>query len=238
MSGPSVADRLAQLAARFALPEQAPAQISRLLDLVAADQFAPTTVRDPAAAIDAHVADALVGLELEPVRMARRIADLGSGAGFPGLVLAAALPSADVALVESSRRKCAFLARAIATMGAKNVRVVCERAESWGDGLGVHDLVTARALAPLNVLVEYAAPLLAASGALAAWKGRRDEREEADGAAAAAQTGLAPVSIRPVKPWEGAEHLHLDLYLKVGSTPNQFPRRPGMASKRPLQAST
>jgi 16S rRNA (guanine527-N7)-methyltransferase len=230
-------DRMAQLAERFALPRAAPAQIGRLLDLVVADPLAPTTVRDPAAAIDAHVADALVGLELEPVRAARRVADLGSGAGFPGLVLATALPAADVALVESSGRKCAFLVRAVAAMGLGNVGVVCERAEAWRDGLGAHDLVTARALAPLNVLVEYAAPLLAAGGALVAWKGRRDEREEADGAAAAIQTGLAPAAICPVKPWDGAEHLHLHLYLKVGSTPNRFPRRPGIASKRPLQAS-
>lgn len=234
---PSLA-RLEQLAQRFGLPQQAPAQLERLLDLVASDPLAPTTVRDPAVAVDTHVADALVGLELEPVRAARRIADLGAGAGFPGLVLAAALPQAEVALVESSRRKCAFLERAVAATGLENVVVVCERAEAWSAGLGAHDVVTARALASLNVLVEYAAPLLREGGALVAWKGRRDEHEEADGAAAAAQTGLAQAEIRPVEPWEGAEHLHLHLYLKVGSTPNHFPRRPGIAGKRPLQASS
>jgi 16S rRNA (guanine527-N7)-methyltransferase len=237
VSRPSVPDRLAQLGERFALPEQAPAQLGRLLDLVAADPLAPTTVRDPSTALDAHVADALVGLELEPVRAARRIADLGAGAGFPGLVLAVALPQAEVALVESSRRKCMFLARAVAAMGIENVTVVCGRAEAWRDGLGAQDLVTARALAALNVLVEYAAPLLAAGGALVAWKGRRDEHEEADGAAAAAETGLGLAAICPVRPWDGAEHLHLHLYLKVGSTPNRFPRRPGIASKRPLSTS-
>jgi 16S rRNA (guanine527-N7)-methyltransferase len=237
VSDPAGSARLAQLAERFALPAQAPAQLERLLDLVAADPRAPTAVRDPATALDAHVADALVGLDLEPVRAAGRIADLGSGAGFPGLVLAAALPDAEVALVESSRRKCAFLRRAVAAMGLENVTVVCERAEAWSDGLGANDLVTARALAALNVLVEYAAPLLDAGGGLVAWKGRRDEREEADGAVAAAQTGLAPAAVHRVRPWDGAEHLHLHLYLKVGPTPNRFPRRPGIATKRPLQAS-
>jgi 16S rRNA (guanine527-N7)-methyltransferase len=232
---PAALERLAQ---RFGLPDRAPAQLERLLDLVASDPLAPTTVRDQAAALDTHVADALVGLELEAVRQAGRIADLGSGAGFPGLVLAAALPQAEVALVESSRRKCAFLERAVAAMGLENVTVVCERAEAWRAGLGIQDVVTARALAPLNVLVEYAAPLLRGGGALVAWKGRRDEREEADGAAAAEQTGLVAAEIRPVEPWDSAEHLHLHLYVKVGSTPNRFPRRPGMASKRPLQAST
>jgi 16S rRNA (guanine527-N7)-methyltransferase len=229
---------LERLAQRFGLPDRAPVQLERLLDLVAADPLAPTTVRDPAVALDTHVADALVGLEFEAVRQAGRIADLGSGAGFPGLVLAAALPWAEVALVESSRRKCAFLERAVAAMELENAAVVCERAEAWSAGLGTQDVVTARALAPLNVLVEYAAPLLRERGALVAWKGRRDEREEADGAAAAEQTGLVQAEIRPVEPWEGAEHLHLHLYVKVGSTPNRFPRRPGMARKRPLQAST
>jgi len=237
VSQATVRARLEELARRFGLPEHAAAQLERLLELVASDPLVPTTVRDPTTALDAHVADALVGLELGAVRAAQRIADLGSGAGFPGLVLAAALPQAEVALVESSRRKCAFLARAATAMGLENVAIVAERAESWSAGLGAQDLVTARALAPLNVVVEYAAPLLGEGGALVAWKGRRDGAEEADGMAAARLTGLAPVQILPVQPWSGAKHLHLHLYLKVRSTPNRFPRRPGMASKRPLQAS-
>jgi 16S rRNA (guanine527-N7)-methyltransferase len=75
-------------------------------------------------------------------------------------------------------------------------------------------------------------------GALLAWKGRRDPSEEADGDAAAAATGLAPGVVRTVRPWDRADHLHLHLYLKVGSTPNRYPRRAGMASKRPVRAST
>jgi 16S rRNA (guanine527-N7)-methyltransferase len=238
VSPAAVRERLEQLAERFRLPPGAPAQLERLLDVVASDPLTPTTVRAPAVAVDAHVADALVALDLDAVRSARRIADLGSGAGFPGLVLAAALPQTEVSLVESARRKCAFLERAVAAMGLDNVTVVCERAEAWAAGLGAQDVVTARALASLNVLVEYAAPLLRDGGALVAWKGRRDDREEADAAAAATQTGLAPIEIRPVRPWIGAEHLHLHLYSKVGQTPNRFPRRPGIASKRPLQASS
>lgn len=233
----SAATRLDALAARFALPGGAAPALGRLLALLAVDESAPTTLRDPQVAVDAHVADALVALELAPVRAARRIADLGSGAGFPGLVLAAALPAAQVALIESNRRKCAFLARAVEAMELDNVVIVADRAEGWSEGVGTRDLVTARALAALPVLVEYAAPLLVAGGALVAWKGRRDGAEEADGRAAATQTGLELAEVRPVRPWEGAEHLHLHLYLKVGLTPNRFPRRPGMASKRPLRAS-
>ncbi len=233
----SVARRLAQLAARHGLAPDAVGALKRLLEILA-DPSAPTTVRDPAAAIDAHVSDALVALELDRVRAARRIADLGAGAGFPGLVLAAALPDAEVALVEANGRKCAFLARAAEEMGLTNAEIVGARAESWAAGIGSRDLVTARAVAPLAVLVEYAAPLLATGGALVAWKGRRDDEEERHGAAAAAATGLEVAEVRPVQPWNGAEHLHLHLYVKVASTPNRYPRRPGMASKRPLRAST
>jgi 16S rRNA (guanine527-N7)-methyltransferase len=230
--------RLDALAARHELAAPAADALARLLEVLEQDPSAPTTLRDPATAVDLHVADALVALDLERVRAARRIADLGSGAGVPGLVLAAALPDAGVALVEANGRKCRFLARAAEAMGLANVEVVHARAESWPEGLAGRDLVTARALAPLPVLVEYAAPLLAAGGAFVAWKGRRDADEERDGAAAAAETGLELCEVRPVEPWNGAEHLHLHLYVKVASTPNRYPRRPGMASKRPLRAST
>lgn len=214
------------------------AAIERLLDLLERDDTAPTTVRDRASAREVHIADSLSGLELPAVRDARRIADLGAGAGFPGLVLAAALPDAHVALVESVGRKCAWLQRAVDAMGLSNAEVVNARAEGWTAGLGANDLVTARALAPLNVLVEYAAPLLAPGGALVAWKGRRDSAEEADGEAAATALGMESVEIRRVEPFPAARDRHLYLYLKVGSTPNHYPRRPGMASKRPLRAST
>jgi 16S rRNA (guanine527-N7)-methyltransferase len=212
--------------------------IQQLLDLLERDETAPTTVRDRAEALDVHVADSLSGLELPAVRDARRIADLGSGAGFPGLVLAAALPAAHVALVESAGRKCAWLERAVETMGLTNVDVVHARAEEWADGLAANDLVTARALASLNVLVEYAAPLLVEGGALVAWKGRRDPLEEADGAAAAGRLAMEPRDVTRVQPFAAARDRHLYLYLKVGRTPNGYPRRPGMASKRPLRAST
>jgi 16S rRNA (guanine527-N7)-methyltransferase len=214
------------------------AAIERLLDLLERDETAPTAVRDRAQARAVHVADSLSGLELPEARNARRIADLGAGAGFPGLVLAATLPDARVALVESVGRKCAWLEHAVEVMGLTNAEVVHARAEEWPDGLGANDLVTARALASLNVLVEYASPLLAEGGALVAWKGRRDPVEEADGAAAAAQLAMEPRAVTRVQPFPEARDRHLYLYLKVGSTPNGYPRRPGMASKRPLRAST
>ena len=226
--------RLHELAERYALPAGAPAQLRALLDLVAADETAPTTVREPTAAVDAHVADSLAGLEVEALRSAVRIADLGAGAGFPGLVLAAALPESRVALVESVGRKCAFLERAAEEAGIGNVDVVPARAEEWRDGIGTCDAVTVRAVASLSVLCEYAAPLLREGGILVAWKGRRDPDEEAHGAAAAELLGLEPAETRPVDPFPGADHRHLYVYSKVRPTPDRYPRRAGMARKRPL----
>ena len=85
---------LESLAERFALPSRAPGQLAALLELLAGEAHAPTTVTDPARALDVHLADSLVALELDEVRRARAVADLGSGAGFPGLALAIALPDA------------------------------------------------------------------------------------------------------------------------------------------------
>jgi 16S rRNA (guanine527-N7)-methyltransferase len=202
----------------------------------AADEHASTTVRDPALAVDRHVADSLVALELDEVRAAMRIADLGSGAGWPGLALAAALPDARVALVESASRRCRYLARAVAAAGLANVDVVHARAEEWQHGLDAHDLVTARALASLPVVCEYAAPLLAMGGALVAWKGAVDEGEARAGAAAAAELGLETVRARAVDPYPGAGPATLHVFRKIEPTPPRFPRRPGIAVKRPLGA--
>lgn len=241
---PAVERRLEALAERYALAPAAAAhpaavaQLHALLRVLAADPHAPTTVREPVQAVDTHLADSLVALELAAVRDATRIADLGAGAGFPGLPLAVALPQAEVVLVESVTRKGAFIRAAAEAAGLANVEVVANRAESWRAGLGTRDLVTARALAPLAVLAEYAAPLLRAGGALVAWKGRRDEQEERDAAAAARELGLALEEVRSVDPYPAAEHRHLHVLRKVAETPSRFPRRPGMARKRPLGAGS
>lgn len=232
--------RLEELAQLYALPPEAPATLRALLELVQAEPTSITTVRDPERGVDLHVADSLAGLAVPALQEARTIADLGSGGGFPGLVLAAVLPYTRVTLVESVGKKCKFLQRAADTLGLRNVVVVNARAEAWRDGLDSQEVVTARALAPLNVIVEYAAPLLVEGGAFVAWKGRRDPSAEADGVAAADIVGLEPADSDPI-PVEtsihGADARHLYVYLKVRETPEEFPRREGMARKRPLQAS-
>ena len=167
-------DGVRRLAARHGLPDPAAERLAVLLGLLADDPLAPTAIRDRPRVLDDHLADSLVALELPEIRGARTLADLGSGAGLPGLPLAIALPEATVALVESSARKCAFIERAAAACGLENVEVEHARVEAWPEGLGRFDVVTARALASLEVLVEYAAPLLVVGGTLVAWRGKRD----------------------------------------------------------------
>jgi 16S rRNA (guanine527-N7)-methyltransferase len=93
-------------------------------------------------------------------------------------------------------------------------------------------------VAPLSVLVEYAAPLLDLGGSLVAWKGARGHGEEADGRAAAAALGMKEPQARPVAPFRTARDRHLYLSSKVSDTPPGYPRRPGMARKRPIRASS
>ena len=119
--------RLDEIGERHDLDGERRERLGRLLELLRDDPAAPTTVRDPAAAVDVHVADSLIALELEVVRTAKRVADVGAGAGFPGLPLAVALPEAQISLVESASRKCAFLERGIAAAGALNAEVACVR---------------------------------------------------------------------------------------------------------------
>jgi 16S rRNA (guanine527-N7)-methyltransferase len=224
----------ARLARRFELPAGAASQLDRLQRLLASDPMAPTAVRDPQRIADDHLADSLVALEVEPLRSAGNVADLGSGAGVPGLPLAVALPRARFALVESSSRKCAFLSRAVEECDLRNVEVVDSRIEDWEAGRTTFGVVLARALAPLEVVLEYASPLLVTGGTLVAWRGRRDPEAEERADRAADLLGLCAEEVRRVRPYANAQARHLYLFSKVMETPARFPRRAGMAAKRPL----
>jgi 16S rRNA (guanine527-N7)-methyltransferase len=218
------------------LPVSARESLAELVSMLASERGAPSAVRDPSEAWRVHVADSLAGLEFPELSAAERIADVGSGAGLPGLVLAAALPDASIDLIESVGRKCAFIERAASRAAIANVRVVCERSETWalGEGREAYDAVTARAVGRLSTLAELASPLLAEGGALVAWKGRRDPDEEAELARAVDRLAMEPVEVRWVGPYAGSRHRHLHLMRKSGPTPPDLPRRPGVAKRRPL----
>lgn len=225
---------LERLRERYELDREQSDRLLRLLTLIVGDESAPTAVRDPLRVVDVHIADSLVGLEVAPLRDAVSIVDLGSGAGLPGLPLAIALPQARLSLLESQSRKCEFLYRAVSEVDAGNVSVINARAEQWQAGIGGQDAALARALAPQAVVAEYAAPLLRLGGVFVDWRGRREAEDEQRAAIAAAQLGLELQEIRRVEPFDGARDRHLHIYVKVRATPDRFPRRPGIARKRPL----
>jgi 16S rRNA (guanine527-N7)-methyltransferase len=216
------------------LNEMQRAQLASLLETLAGDDHAPTAIREPARAIEMHVLDSLAGLQIDALCGAGTIADLGSGAGFPGLAFAVALPGAEVRLVESRGRACAFLERAVDKAGVANAAVVCSRAEEWGEGALANDAVVARALAPQPVVLEFGAPLLRLGGTLIDWRGGRSQAHESAAAAAAEVLGLERVEIRHVRPFAAARERHLHVFRKTSVTPSRFPRRAGVARKRPL----
>jgi len=161
--------------------------------------------------------------------------DVGSGGGFPGMVIAAVRPAMDVHLVEPLKKRARLLAELALDLGLTNVAVHSVRAEEAGRGplRDAAPLVTARALAGLRELLEYTAPLAAPGGLIALPKGSAvaDEIAGAQGALAALKCEVARVErMRP----EISETISVVLLRKLGATPAQFPRRPGMPSKRPL----
>jgi 16S rRNA (guanine527-N7)-methyltransferase len=114
--------------------------------------------------------------------------------------------------------------------------VVNARAEEWGAGVGVRAYAGAvvRAVGSLSTLLEYAAPLLAPAGLLVAWKGRRDPAEEAAAERAAEILGMAPRGVAWVGAYAGSRNRHIHVFEKIAPTSERFPRRTGVASKRPL----
>ena len=176
-----------------------------------------TAIRDRDGARRALVEDSLRGVSLV-ARFEGSVVDVGSGGGAPGIPLAAALPDRVVVLLEAQRRKCEFLERAAAAF--PNVRVVWGRAEEQEvDSFGV---AMARALALPPVAAEWCLPLVQPGGAAILWVGPSADVEAV--ARVADRLGGGPPE----------EHDGLLVLPKLGPTPAGFPRRPGIAKKRPL----
>ena len=233
---------IAELAAAFGLEEAQAAALSRLADLMHAWRRGNVTaLRTREAVVSTLFGDALALLDVPQLRELAGAGwlDLGAGAGVPGIPLAVALPAAAVTLLDSAAKKCTFLEEAaeVAGLGAR-AAVVCARSEAHAaagqPGREAYSVVLARAVAPLPVLVELAAPLLAPGGVLLASKTTRAMLEEGSGGAAVAELcGLVarPVVALPRSPLDDAV---CAVYEKVGATPENLPRREGQAGKRPL----
>ena len=195
-----------------------------------------TALREPHEIERMHFLDSLSLLDLPAVRAASSIVDIGSGAGLPALVLALALPGAQVVALESQRKKCAFIREAVSRMGLGNVVVECARAEDYGRSFqrGSFNIAVSRALASLAVSAELSLPLLRLGGAMVAMKGAISNEERTLGARALAILGADSLELVRLDPFPDAENRWACLAVKTRDTAATFPRRPGMPAKKPL----
>lgn len=174
---------------------------------------------------------ALLRTEREP----DLLVDVGSGGGFPGLVIAIVAPEVRVHLVEPLRKRAALLDELATSLALANVVVHPLRAEEAGRG-PLRDsaaAVTARAVAPLRELLEYAAPLARPGGLLALAKGSALHSELATAGAACRELGLAFHRAAAMRP-EISATMRVAFFAKTGATPDRYPRRPGVPARRPL----
>jgi 16S rRNA (guanine527-N7)-methyltransferase len=191
-----------------------------------------TAVRDADQAWTRHLADSL---ELAPELGAlapARVVDLGTGGGLPGIPLAIAFPEVHFLLVDSREKKIEFVAAAATAVGTSNVRALAARAEDLGalrsPEREAHDVVVSRALAPLNVLVELATPLLRVGGTLLAVKGEKWPVEVQEAGKALVTLGLSVVADRRT-PTGTIVSIRKDR-----ATTAKYPRASGEPKKKPL----
>lgn len=233
------AERLAARAAGIGVPigASAAAALIALLGRIALEPQNLTAIEGIEDGIDQHLLDSLAALAHPRLAGATGAVDVGSGAGFPGLALAAARPELAVTLVESERRKAEWLRRASADF--PNVRVVADRSEHLAaDAREAFPLALARALGPAPVALELTAPLVAVGGAVLLWRGdASDPGEAADTARAAELLGLEPEAPMAARPFPGARR-RLQSFAKARPTPPRYPRRAGRAASRPLAAGS
>lgn len=232
------AEILTELASRYRLPGE---QISRLAELARMSvslEISGTAIHDYDSALDRHIADSVAGLEIPEIRDATRLADIGSGIGLPGLAIAIVRPELIVTLIDSVRKKADVAARIARELGLTNVESVWGRVEEvsacGGDYRKSFGVVTARALADLNVLFEYAAPLLRRGGSFVAWKGTPLAEEREAAARASSELGFDSVKYVPYRPFPKSGTRHFVVACRTGELSERFPRRAGAAVRKPL----
>jgi 16S rRNA (guanine527-N7)-methyltransferase len=200
-------------------------------------RFNLTAVRDPEGVRVRHFLDSLSCLP--PLRHAGGpdVVDVGSGAGFPGLVLKIAAPQLRLTLVESVAKKAHFCEHVAAKLGLEGVRVLVERVEVIGQDPAHrerYDWAIARALAPMPVLAEYLLPLVKVGGNVLAQKGAGGAQEAQTARGTIELLGGCIQKVEMINLPQVSDPHSLVLLEKAAPTPNQYPRRTGVPAKRPL----
>lgn len=184
-----------------------------------------------------HFLDSLTCLLAMRGRSLGRAVDVGTGAGFPGLPLRITCPGLRLTLVESVGKKAQFCRHVVKVLGLEGVEVIHARAEEvgrWPDHRESYDWALARAVAPLPVLVEYLMPLLKVGGRAVAQKGETGPAEAHAAEKALGLLGGRLLQLIPVEIPGVAEARYLVVMEKTAATPPQYPRRQGIAARRPL----
>ncbi|GBF32505.1 rRNA small subunit 7-methylguanosine methyltransferase GidB [Desulfocucumis palustris] len=167
----------------------------------------------------------------------KNVADVGSGAGFPGIPLKIMCPEMNIVLTDSVQKKVCFMDRVILELKLKKARVVQFRAEDMGrsgEYRESFDTVVSRAVAPLNVLLEYCIPLLKVGGSFLAMKGPAAGEEIKQSGAALKNTGAEIYELKTINLPVLGDLRNIIIIKKIGPTPGEYPRRAGIPSKKPL----
>jgi len=186
-----------------------------------------------------HVLDSLSCFLHEPLWEAGRLADVGSGGGLPGIPISIVRPDLRTTLIESTRKKADFLRHAAEQLALANLEVVNARVEDIGrtqEQRSVYGIVTTRAVARLSVVAEYCVPLLEVGSQAIAMKAGLEGEEYEEGRRATGALGATIAGVEPVAvlPEVGEKERNLVILKKGRETPARYPRKAGMAAKRPL----
>lgn len=193
-----------------------------------------TRITDPHEVILKHFIDSMV---LANFISGVTFADLGTGAGFPGVPLKILRPDLDIVLMDSLKKRLDFLEVVINTLNLKGITTVHARVEDFGKNQnyrGHFDTVSSRAVARLPVLLEYALPVLKVNGLFLAPKGSQFEAELAESKKALLLLGGTVEGIEHFSLGEGAEHRAVIRIRKMKETPSQYPRQAGTPTKSPI----
>jgi 16S rRNA (guanine527-N7)-methyltransferase len=200
-------------------------------------RFNLTAITDPVGIQVRHFLDSLTCLLGFGASARGHVVDVGTGAGFPGLPIKVVRPEIELTLVEATAKKAGFCRHIVEALELEGVEVIHARAETLGQRQGhreSYDLALARAVAPLPVLVEYLLPLLRIGGRAIAQKGETAHAETHEAGPALDIVGGRVDRLIPVELPGVVERRYLVVLDKVAATPEKYPRRPGMPSKRPL----
>ena len=200
-------------------------------------KFNLTAIRDVESIRTKHFLDSYSCVLAWKAIPPRRLIDVGTGAGFPGIPLKIIYPMMHVTLVESVGKKAMFCQHVIQTLGLEDIEVIHSRAEDVGQNLAhreSYDWAVARAVAQLNILSEYLLPLVKLGGSMLAQKGETGPAEAQSAEKAMKILGGKLKQLIPVQLPGVADERYLVLVDKVAATPPKYPRKAGIPMKTPL----